>query len=118
MTMRVLIASLAVACGLVGVATGAEPPPGDEARGRQLYQAVGCYQCHGRVGQGSIQSGPKLAPQPLPLEALVAVLREPINVMPAYSVKALSDRDIADIHAYLSAVPMPPPLKDLPLLSN
>lgn len=96
----------------------AEDAAGDAARGRSLFMAVGCYECHGRLGQGSVQSGPRVAPDPMPLPALTMLLRRPINVMPAYAETVLSDRDVADIHAYLASVPQPPPLKDIPLLNR
>ena len=30
---------------------------GDAANGRKVYLADGCYQCHGRVGQGGLMTG-------------------------------------------------------------
>ncbi|HEX2762073.1 MAG TPA: c-type cytochrome, partial [Rhizomicrobium sp.] len=33
-------------------------PKGDAANGRKLYLADGCFQCHGRVGQGGLMTGP------------------------------------------------------------
>jgi ubiquinol-cytochrome c reductase cytochrome c subunit len=95
----------------------AQDVAGDATHGRQVFLAVGCYECHGMVGQGSVQSGPRLAPDPMPLASLAQLLRKPLNVMPAYSDKTLSDRDIADIHAYLASVPQPKPVKDIPLLN-
>jgi ubiquinol-cytochrome c reductase cytochrome c subunit len=108
---------LALGAVLIG-ATGAYAQDGDAARGRTLFTAVGCYECHGRLGQGSVQSGPRVAPDPMPLPALTMLLRQPINVMPAYAETVLSDRDVADIHAYLASIPQPTPLKDLPLLNQ
>jgi ubiquinol-cytochrome c reductase cytochrome c subunit len=105
-------ALLAWAVGAVAQGEG-----GDAAQGRKVFMAVGCYECHGMVGQGSVQSGPRLAPEPMPLASLSQLLRKPLNVMPAYSDKALSDRDIADIHAYLASIPKPTPVKDIPLLN-
>ena len=32
-------------------------PTGDPQRGKALFVADGCYQCHGYVGQGSIRTG-------------------------------------------------------------
>ncbi len=116
--MRVAILAV-IAVALLGTAGArAEDPAGDPARGRQLFVSVGCYQCHGYLGQGSVQSGPRLAPDPMPLDSLRMVLRQPINVMPAYAESALSDRDAADIHAYLASIPKPPPLKDIKLLNQ
>jgi|ERR1700733_15393173 ubiquinol-cytochrome c reductase cytochrome c subunit len=104
---------------LLGGAAGAaaQDAAGDAAQGRKVFLADGCYECHGMVGQGSVQSGPRLAPDPMPLASLTQLLRQPLNVMPAYSDKVLSDRDIADIHAYLASIPQPKPVKDIPLLN-
>ena len=31
--------------------------------GKKVYMTVGCWQCHGTVGQGSV-TGPKIGPDP------------------------------------------------------
>jgi ubiquinol-cytochrome c reductase cytochrome c subunit len=83
----------------------------DAERGHELFLTVGCYQCHGTVGQGS-GAGARLAPNPLPVEALRDYIRAPAQVMPPYEENVLSDEDVADIHAYLATVPEPPALED------
>jgi len=35
------------------------PVHGDPQNGKRLYDRYGCYQCHGRSGQGSIRTGPR-----------------------------------------------------------
>ena len=47
-------------------------PKGDAANGRTLYLADGCWQCHGRVGQGGLMTGPApvLAQTRLPFRGL------------------------------------------------
>jgi ubiquinol-cytochrome c reductase cytochrome c subunit len=85
------------------------------ANGRQLYLAVGCWQCHGTVGQGG-SAGPRLAPGPMPLEALRAFLRNSVRAMPAYPETILTDAAVADIHAYLQSIPAAPRAETLPLL--
>ena len=85
----------------------------DADNGKKLYATIGCYECHGRVGQGG-GAGPKLAPRPIPLEALVAYVRHPSGAMPPYTSKLVTDEQLADIHAYLATIP--PPAKDIPLL--
>ena len=114
--MRALLVTAALGAALV-VPALAQDAPGDRARGRQLYVAIGCYQCHGYEGQGSPASGPRIAPEPMPYDSLKLLLRQPLNVMPAYAESALPDRAIADIHAYLAAIPKPRPVKDIPLLN-
>jgi mono/diheme cytochrome c family protein len=75
--------------------------------GHALFLADGCSECHGTVGQGSRVSGPRLAPQPLPLETFLQVLRHPISEMPPYVAEVLSDADAGDIHAYLVSIAAP-----------
>jgi mono/diheme cytochrome c family protein len=90
----------------------------DAARGRQIYEKVGCYQCHGFQGQGA-NTGPKLAPDPLSAEAITAFIRNSgETLMPNYVEAVLPDADVADIHAYLSTIKKPPAAKDIPLLNQ
>jgi ubiquinol-cytochrome c reductase cytochrome c subunit len=83
--------------------------------GKRLYVKVGCYQCHGYAGQGG-REGVKLAPDPLPYDALAAFVRGTTGAMPAYGPAILSDADLAKIHAYLRSVPPAPAADSLPLL--
>jgi len=75
-------------------------------RGKQTFMRVGCYQCHGREAQGA-SSGPRLGPNPLPVAAFTRAIRTPRNEMPPYSVKLLSDAELADVHAFVAARPRP-----------
>ena len=103
--------SLLLASALPGLAA-------DVARGKEIYMKAGCYQCHGTVGQGAT-TGPKLAPEPLALESLIAFVRNAAaTAMPAYSANMVSDAEMADIHAYLGSIKPPPQRKDVPLLNN
>lgn len=85
--------------------------------GRKLFDATGCYQCHGHAGQGG-SAGPKLAPEPLPLEALRDFIRNTDKQMPPYPASILSDAEVADIHAYLASLPATPKADSLPLLQG
>lgn len=85
-------------------------------KGKAVYVQHGCWGCHGFVGQGGI-TGPKLGPDPLPLESLSAFVRSTNGPMPPYSEKMLSNEDMADIHAYLASLPKPPDYKTIPLLN-
>jgi hypothetical protein len=38
--------------------------------------------------------------------------------MPPYTAKVLSDKDLADIYAFLQSLQQPPTAKDIPLLNN
>lgn len=95
----------------------------DADNGKKLFTADGCYQCHGRQGQGGAAApvgsyGPRLAPPKIPLEALRRYVRHPSGGMPPYTAKVLSDAEIDDIYAFLKTVPAPPPIKDIPLLNQ
>jgi cytochrome c553 len=86
------------------------------ATGHQLFIQMGCYQCHGYAGQGSIMSGPALVPQRLPLAALQAYVRHPSGQMPPFSQHVLSDTQLSQIYAYLASLPVPLPPSRIPLL--
>ena len=88
---------------------------GNAENGKQLFMKNGCYQCHGREGQSSAVTGPRIAPDPPPFEVISAYIRKPTGEMPPYTQKVLSDKDLADIYAYLQSRPHPP-AKAAPLL--
>jgi mono/diheme cytochrome c family protein len=95
-------------------------PVGDAVNGKRLYLAVGCFACHGRSGQGGAYNGPApaLAATQLPLEAFKVFLRLGPNQMPAYVESVLSDKDAADILAFVRSLPGRRPPKDFPLLNQ
>jgi ubiquinol-cytochrome c reductase cytochrome c subunit len=114
--VRYISGLAAIAAGLVlgsGAALAA-----DAAKGKAAFAKYGCWQCHGTVGQGSPISGPKLAPDPLPLEAMSAFIRNSNRAMPPYREAVLPNDDLADIHAYLSSVPKPVDYKTVDLLKD
>jgi mono/diheme cytochrome c family protein len=90
-------------------------PAGNAANGKVLYLKIGCYQCHSEQGQGGTQ-GPRLGPRPISFPAFLRYVRTPSGEMPPYKAKVMSDRDVADVYAFLQALPPPPPLSSLPLL--
>jgi len=114
-----IVLALLAAC-IGGAAWSADAPAGDVAHGRSLFVAVGCYECHGRVGQGGAfnYAAPPLAHIAIPLEGFKVLVRMGLNDMPAYKEQVLSDQDVADIHAYLSSLPGARPVKDIPLLNQ
>jgi mono/diheme cytochrome c family protein len=95
-------------------------PQGDAANGKRIFLNEACFTCHGRVGEGGAYNGPApiLAHTALPFEAFKGQIRNPINDMPAYSSAVLSDRDIADIYAFVHTLPGPSSPKDFPILNN
>ncbi len=94
-------------------------PTGNAENGKKLFMADGCYECHGRMGQGAAQTGAaRIGPPQLSYEGFQSYARSPKNQMPPYTAKALPDADLADIYAYLKSIPMPPKGKDIPLLNK
>lgn len=87
-------------------------------KGKATFVKNGCWQCHGFVGQGGGIAGPKLAPNPLAIEAMSAFVRHTNGRMPPYSEAMLSEGDLADIHAYLQSIPKPADYKSIPLLNQ
>ena len=95
----------------------AQATSGGAQNGKRLYVSYGCYQCHGREGQGAV-SGPRLTPRTTPLASLVRYVRQPTGAMPPYTTKVVPDSDLADIDAFLRAIPPAPPAKSIPLLNR
>ena len=113
---RVTAGLAALAAGLV---IGQAALAADAARGKILFtQNYGCYQCHGTEGQGSAITGPKLAPDPLPYEALSAFIRTSSRNMPPFREAILPNADLEDIYAYLKSIPAAKDWKSIPLLAN
>jgi mono/diheme cytochrome c family protein len=115
----VVFALAATGFGLTAAADDAVKA-GDAVNGKRVYLAVGCFECHGRSGQGGRfnYATPALAQIQLPVDSFIAFLRAAPNDMPAYSASVLSDQDAADIHAFLTSLPGRKPVKDFPLLNQ
>jgi mono/diheme cytochrome c family protein len=107
--MRLLLL-LAIAVAL------AAQSPGDAQNGKKIFDSYGCYQCHGHDGHGG--AGARLAPNPISFTAFSKYVRQPTGEMPPYTSKVVSDRELADIYAFLQSLPSPPPVKSIPLLNN
>src|SRR3954453_21214269 len=100
--MRLVFFPMILVCAMATGAFAADKLD-DVARGKQLYFATGCDQCHGTHGQGG--AGPRLAPGPMPYEGMVIQLRKPRVRIALYSAVAMPDNDVAAIFAYLQSVP-------------
>jgi mono/diheme cytochrome c family protein len=116
---RALGAALALALLFtIAPARADDAPAGDAANGKRLYLAVGCYECHGRDGQGGAFTGPApvLAQTALPFDAFKSQLRDPSNDMPPYVETVLAEKDVADIYAFLHT--LSGPQKDIAILAH
>jgi len=86
--------------------------------GKNLFAKYGCYQCHGYVGQGGL-AGARLAQTRLTLIAFTTYVRNPRpGGMPPFRAKLVSDKELADVYAYIKTFPEPPAVKDVPLLNQ
>ena len=94
-------------------------PAGNAETGKKIFTKDGCYECHGREGQGAAQgAGPRIGPLQLSFEAFTKYVHQPTGQMPPYTSKVISDQDLADIYAYLQSRPKATPSKDIPLLNQ
>ena len=93
------------------------PGAGNAENGKVLYVKIGCYECHDRDAGGA-GTGPRLAPNPMAWPAFSHQVRSPVNSMPPYTTKVLSDTDLADIYAFLLTIPKPPAIASIPLLQQ
>jgi len=100
-----------------GPTVEAAAPAGNVDSGKKLFVSAGCALCHNGEGQGG-GPGPRLAPNPnmLAFKVFVQRVREPVNAMPPYTAKVLSDQQLADIYAFLKTIPRPPDVSTIPLL--
>jgi mono/diheme cytochrome c family protein len=121
---RAFAAAAFGAAAMIGVAGGdaqaQDVPAGDAANGKAVFLKELCFTCHGRSGQGGAYNGPApvLAQTPMPFEGFKAQIRNPVNDMPAYPDAVLSDKDIADIYAFVKSLPGSRSSKDIPILNN
>jgi mono/diheme cytochrome c family protein len=93
-----------------------ETPTGNAENGKRVFNKNGCYECHGREGQGSTMTGPRIAPDTVSFDVLARYVRKPLGEMPPYTAKVVSDQELADIYAFLQSRPHPPSAKNIPLL--
>jgi ubiquinol-cytochrome c reductase cytochrome c subunit len=112
MRFQISVFAVAVLSAVLAAPASADAQSAEE--GHALFLSNGCWQCHGTVGQGAA-TGPRLAPDPLPVEALTNFVHYTNGDMPPFRPDILSDPDLADIHAYLASIPKPPAVASLPL---
>jgi len=111
--MKAFVFIVLLEIALLGTAQAAGVPE----KGKQLFEKYGCYECHGYAGQGPFV-GARIAATSLSLQGFTRYIRRPSGEMPAYTIKVVSDEELADIYAYLKSLPAPKPSKDIPLLNQ
>jgi ubiquinol-cytochrome c reductase cytochrome c subunit len=117
------IAIALFACALFGTAYAQSDKAArsSAAQGKAVFMRVGCYTCHGTVGQGG--AGARLSPNTLPLAAFQTWVRGGTpgwsigRGMPAFPVSVVSETEIADVRTFLASLPAPPKPDDIPLLN-
>ncbi len=110
----------AVLASLAVLAQAQDAPQGDAANGKVVFLKLGCFTCHGRSGQGGAYNGPApiLAHTMLPFDGFKGQLRNPANDMPAFNEAVVSDKEIADIYTFVTALPGARSSKDIAILNN
>jgi mono/diheme cytochrome c family protein len=102
---RLFVASLMMLV-LSGVATSVafaqNPDNGKAVWEEQVWQ---CSRCHGAMGEGMF--GRPLSNSTLTAEEWIAQVRTPRRFMPAFSEAQVTDEQITDMHAYITALPDP-----------
>ena len=61
---------------------------------------------------------PALAKTAMPFDGFKGQLRQPADEMPAYSEKVMTDKQIADIYAFVKSLPGRRPTKDMKIFDN
>jgi ubiquinol-cytochrome c reductase cytochrome c subunit len=100
------------------VSAQTKAPSGDVQNGKRIYTKYGCYECHGREGQGASATGPRLGPNPIAYARFLSYIRQPTGDMPPYTAKVVTDQEVADMYAFLQSLPRPPEVKNVPLLNE
>ena len=115
--LLVIVAALLVSELPVG-GQASTAPPGDAGKGKKLFVERACWQCHGLAAQGGGIAGPRLAGRLPPWPAFSRYVRRPTEERVPYTQKALPDPELADIYAWLRAIPSPPAVASIPQLNR
>ena len=118
----ILVVTLAVATCISLLAQTSKPspdaaPPGSADNGKTLYVKQGCWACHNLEAQGGA-GGPRLSGRTPAWAPFLKYVRYPTDEMPPYTAKAISDQELADIYAWLKAIPPAPSVSSIPQLKG
>ena len=121
MFYRVLLftAILTVAVSSLAIAQTPESSSlaGNAETGKKLFVTYFCWSCHGSNGRAG-GTGPAITPSTRSAEDLIKYVRKPRGPMPPYTSKSISDKELADIAAFMKTVPKDPDPKTIPLLNQ
>jgi len=73
------------------------------ATGKAVFAEAGCSACHGAQGQGT-NLAPGIVPPPTDLQGLIAYARKPTGKMPPVPVATATDKQLAEVYAYLQSL--------------
>ena len=93
-------------------------PQGNAEKGKTLFVERGCWQCHGLAAHGGGIAGPRLAGRLPAWPAFARYVRRPTEEMVPYTEKMLPETELADIYAWLKAIPPPPAVGSVPQLNR
>ena len=120
--MRLSILLIVVTMASVSAAQTPAAPGGQSAasagnaeNGRKIFTSYGCYQCHNYAAIGGV-AGPRLARRLIAFQAFTRYVRKPTGEMPPYTAKVVSDKELADIYAFLLTMPAPPTADSISIL--
>ena len=114
----ILLVSALLSASAMQAPAAAAAVAGNAESGKRLYMKHTCYFCHGTVGQGASVTGARIAVVARNLQGFTRYVRQPAGQMPAYSDKILSDQELADMFAYLRALPPAKSAREIPLLEQ
>jgi mono/diheme cytochrome c family protein len=98
-----IIAAAALTGTLGSPAANSQAAGASAADGKTAFTSAGCTACHGAQAQGTAMA-PAIAPPPLALPAMIAYVRQPTGKMPPIPVSTASDKQLADVYAYLESL--------------
>lgn len=103
--MKTIISTLVL--GLLLAVNCHAADTGSAPHGRILFGTLGCTTCHGAQGQGGTARpgvpAPRLAGSAISFSDFSRQIRRPRAAMPAFPPAFASDRDLADLYAYLTS---------------
>jgi mono/diheme cytochrome c family protein len=110
-----VLLTFAAPSGLAQSQESGTAPAGDAAQGRNAFIEHTCYSCHGFSAQGG--AGPRLAQSRITFQAFRQYVRRPSRTMPPFGTQ-ITDRELADIYAFIQSIPPSPDPKSIPLLRD
>lgn len=103
MNPRAILFVIALSLPVMSV-FAAQAQGGDARRGATKYHDYGCVLCHGTVGQSSTFGAAALDPR-IPIDGLRWKLRNKSGMMPVFSEKILTEKDVEDLSAFIAGLP-------------